>query len=311
IIGLRGILASSRKRVYKQLKESSPKLKEESSTNGIAAKNPWGSLSKNWGVTDFVEDDYLPKTTTEAVSNVKERLGFKTHEKEFPEENSNIIELSDESQSETSSEEENWCKRSKMPRMRMHADDEEEKIQKRKGKIRNMINHSGKIMDNDLRGKLTAKRRLPPVYHEAIQVVVTNPKAVQSNFTNVNLTEDEDEDVHEVVVQQENDGNEEEEGEIIDDSGSDSKEEYEEEEEEEIEEIEVGDDSASESVHVSSDSSVSEKEVQGPKGSVIKVVQHRPKLASTVSTVWSRLNHSKIDRNDNSQERYDLYICIV
>jgi hypothetical protein len=45
-------------------------------------------------------------------------------------------------------------------------------------------------MDNDLRGKLTAKRRgLPPVYPEAIQVVVTNPKAVQDNLTNVNITE--------------------------------------------------------------------------------------------------------------------------
>jgi hypothetical protein len=138
-LGLKGILTSSRKRLHKQFKESSPKLKEEPNTNGIAAKNPWGSLSKNWGVTDFVEDDYLPKTVVEPVSNVKERLGFKTHEKDDTEDKSNIIELSDESQSETSSEEEDWCKRSKMPRMRMHADDEEEKIQKRKGKIRNMV----------------------------------------------------------------------------------------------------------------------------------------------------------------------------
>lgn len=76
-----------------------------------------------------------------------------------------------------------------------------------------------KIEGNDLRGKLVARRRLPPVQHEsrklpvhpevrrlpivqndlrrlppiqheAIQVVVTNPKAaVQSNFRDLNVTE--------------------------------------------------------------------------------------------------------------------------
>lgn len=39
------------------------------------------------------------------------------------------------------------------------------------------------------------------------------------------------------------------------------------------------------------------KEVQGPKGSVIKVVQHKPRLASTV---WARLNHVKSEVTDNS-----------
>jgi hypothetical protein len=103
--------------------------------------------------------------------------------------------------------------------------------------------------------------------------------------------------VQEVIVQQEDDN---EEGEIVD-SGSDSKEDYADEEKEEIEDEELEE---SELDHDSSESSVSEKEVQGLKGSVIKVVQHKPKLASTVSTVWSRLNHSNIDRNDNSsQER--------
>lgn len=114
-------------------------MKKEPGTNGIAAKNPWGSLSKNWGRTDFVEDDYLPKMPVEPVSNVKKRLGFKHSDREGKsEKDGNIIELSD-SESESSSEEENWCKRSKMPRMRMHADDEEANMQKRKGKIRNLV----------------------------------------------------------------------------------------------------------------------------------------------------------------------------
>lgn len=119
--------------------------KKEPGTNGIANKNPWGLLSENWGVTDFVEDDYLPKHPpplphVEPVSNVRERLGFKPPRKRREiEESEPDVELSEESESESSSDEENWCKRSKIPRMRMHADDEEEKIQKRKGKIRTMV----------------------------------------------------------------------------------------------------------------------------------------------------------------------------
>ena len=47
------------------------------------------------------------------------------------------------------------------------------------------------VKGSDLRGRLTARRRLPrPVIREEIQVVVTNPKAVRSgNFRNVNVTE--------------------------------------------------------------------------------------------------------------------------
>lgn len=149
---LRGILRNSRKRLHKSVTESSPIVKKEPNTNGIAAKNPWGFLSENWGVTDFVEDDYLhnvpPPPSVEPTSRVKDRLGFRPlkerRDLEVEERDSNIIELSDsqsaESESESeSSDEENWCTRSKMPRMRMHADDEEEKLQKRKGKIRSMV----------------------------------------------------------------------------------------------------------------------------------------------------------------------------
>ena len=58
-----------------------------------------------------------------------------------------------------------------------------------------------------------------------------------------------------------------------------------EEEEEEKEEEEEGE------VESDEDSEVSEKEVRGPKGSVIKVVANKPRVASTV---WTRLNHTSV-----------------
>lgn len=38
------------------------------------------------------------------------------------------------------------------------------------------------------------------------------------------------------------------------------------------------------------------KEIQGPKGSVIKVVPPKPRIASTV---WARLNHAKTEISDS------------
>ncbi|KAJ8680043.1 hypothetical protein QAD02_015830 [Eretmocerus hayati] len=288
--GLRGILSTSRKRTHRQMRETSPDERMEGSANGIAAKNPWGALSKNWGMADFVEDDYLPKAppkemvpyrkerishSRERVPHVKERLGFRPQQYDSEREDSNVIELSDGSESESSSEEESWSRRSKMPRMRMHADDEEEKLQRRKGKIREMgfqqMHHSEHIMSrdvqgHDLRGKLIARRRLPPVEHEKIHVVVTNPKAIRSDFRDLSVTERETEE-------------EDDESEVSEDESDES-----------------------ESSDDTSDSSVSEKEIQGPKGSVIKVVQHKPKLASTVATVLTRVSQSRNKKDDRSSE---------
>ncbi|XP_058795664.1 nuclear cap-binding protein subunit 3-like [Phymastichus coffea] len=316
--GVKGILTTSRKRAYRQIKETSPTSNRESSLNGIAAKNPWGTLSKNWGRTDFVEREYVPKEIPRSNSNVKERLGYRRGEDDDDDDDDDdsdveeVIELSDDSESRSSSDE--WSKRSKMPRMRMHADDEEQNIQKRKGKIRKLTE---KIVTSDLRGRLTARRRLPPVDTEAIQVVVTNPKAIiKSDFSNIDVTEDEEEEDDDVqIVGSQDDDDEEEEGEILEESESDGKVEYEDddddeeqeqqEEEEEEEEEEVEDiRSKVQFEEESSDSSLSEKEVRGPKGSVIKVVQRKPKLASTVTTVWSRLNDSKNNRENSPESKY-------
>lgn len=90
----------------------------------------------------------------------------------------------------------------------------------------------------------------------------------------------------------------EEDGEIVEDDEGQEKEEGEwqesdEEEQEEEEEEEQDDDED----YSDDDSDKPAKEVQGPKGSVIKVVQHKPRVASTV---WARLNNVKSEVNDNS-----------
>lgn len=128
-VGLKGILTESRKRMYKQTKQNKRKSSTEDK-NQDQTKNPWGALSETWGLNDIVEDDFLPKNgVKDQGRSVKERLG------KFTEKDTTQVEESDEASSNSDSDD-NWCKRSKIPRMRMHADDEEEKVQKRRAKLR-------------------------------------------------------------------------------------------------------------------------------------------------------------------------------
>lgn len=166
--------------------------------------------------------------------------------------------------------------------------------------ILNNLNNSG-----DLRSKLERSKTKTP-YREPIQVVVTNTNATNSKRDNSGIfrqqghqivkeiqssereegewQESEDEDSHEEEEAKEeqrhglmNAGEEREEGE-------------EEENEEEGEHREDEDDSGED------DSDMLAKEIQGPKGSVIKVVPPKPRIASTV---WARLNHAKSEASDS------------
>ncbi|XP_071557984.1 uncharacterized protein [Temnothorax nylanderi] len=291
--GVKGILTESRKRMYKQTKQNKRRLSIEDKDQD-QTKNPWGALSETWGLNDVVEDDFLPKNGVKDVKDqgrsIKERLGLK-----YPEKDTIQAEESGEASSSSDSDE-NWYKRSKIPRMRMHADDEEEKM------ILNNLNNSG-----DLRSKL-GKPKTKTQYREPIQVVVTNTNATNSKRDNSGIIrqqghqivkevqssereegewqESEDEDVHE-----EEDNEEQRHGQRGLMNAEEEREEGEEEEDEEEGEHKEDEEDSSEE-----GSDVPAKEIQGPKGSVIKVVPPKPRIASTV---WARLNNTKSEASDS------------
>ncbi|KAG5322214.1 NCBP3 protein, partial [Pseudoatta argentina] len=293
--GLKGILTESRKRMYKQIKQKRKSL-DEDQTNQDQTKNPWGALSETWGLNDVVEDDFRPRNgVKDQGRSIKERLGLKYPEKDVvkPEE-------SGEASSSDSDSDESWCKRSKIPRMRMHADDEEEKVQKRRAKLRvqmilNNLNNSG-----DLRSKL-GKPKAKMQYREPIQVVVTNTNAINSKRDNSGIIRQQShqnvKEIHSMEREEgewqesEEDGHEEEDKEEQRLGQMNSEEEREEGEEQEDEEGEHNEDEED-----SSEEDVLAKEIQGPKGSVIKVVPPKPRIASTV---WARLNHAKSEASDS------------
>lgn len=98
-----------------------------------STKNPWGDLCRSWGVYDHQEifhrkfiksynnDNYDEEEPPQRIMIKNEKLA-KRLGKRF-----NNADDEDSSSSETE-----WKKKPKAPRMRMHADDEESKIQKTK-----------------------------------------------------------------------------------------------------------------------------------------------------------------------------------
>lgn len=135
-IGFKETPTESRKRTYKQIWQNKHKLSTEDKDQN-QTKNPWGALSETWGLNDVVEDDFLPRNNrVDGQSHgrsIKDRLGIKSLNKDTTQ----TVESTEVGSSSDS--EENWCKRSKVLRMRMHADDEEEKQQKRRAKLRYQV----------------------------------------------------------------------------------------------------------------------------------------------------------------------------
>ena len=94
------------------------------------SKNPWGDLCRTWGVNDNLEEDFIQKYhVRDNFSSIKERLGLKNQQIKM-----RPLSSESDSESEIDSEKE-WYKKNKVLRMRMHADDEEEKVQRRPSQL--------------------------------------------------------------------------------------------------------------------------------------------------------------------------------
>lgn len=157
--------------------------------------------------------------------------------------------------------------------------------------VLNNLNNSG-----DLRSKLR-RPKTKTQFRDPIQVVVTNTNLAKSKHDNSGVIQQNYQKETQLSEKEEGEWQE---SEDEDNQVEESKKEQNygqyalmEEEEQEEEEEEEGEHKEDEE---DSDSNVLAKEVQGPKGSVIKVVPPKPRIASTV---WARLNHTKSDTSDS------------
>lgn len=164
--------------------------------------------------------------------------------------------------------------------------------------ILNNLNNSG-----DLRSKL-GRSKTKTQYREPIQVVVTNMNATNSKRDNSEVIRQQS---HQIVKEIQSSEKEEGEWQESEEDGHEEEEDKEEqrhdqrglinvEEEREEGEEEEGEHKEDEEDSGEEDSDILAKEIQGPKGSVIKVVPPKPRIASTV---WARLNHMKSEASDS------------
>ncbi|KAK0096599.1 hypothetical protein PV326_005033 [Microctonus aethiopoides] len=309
--GMKGILTDSRKRMYKQTRSNKKRQISETDNinNSKRMKNPWGTLSETWGANDSVENDFVRRTRPNDNRNdvipergsIKDRLGMKNPSKE--------VVINDDSECEESSDSDSdseWNKRSKVLRMRMHADDEEEKVQKKR--LKQLTKKIQKEMSSapDLRSRLG--RSKPQIYHDPIQVIVTNtPERYRNTKQEIIEENDEGDEVDEIVTRTfEIEEEEKEEGEWEEEDTSNVQDVTVDEVTDQQQDQQIDDEDQGEEEESSNDSSsdISEKEIQGPQGSVIKVIPRvKPRVASTV---WARLNQNAQNRDSSKSDRRDL-----
>lgn len=144
--GLKGIITDGRKQQFKGIFDRNREIQD----NG---KNPWGGLAENWDNDTHREIEYenplaIPDNKPELKkSGLLERLGFKrAHDPEKDE------------------EPEKERKKVKIPRMKMYADEEEQKI-KRKKQLMAIKSTKPVTQERDLRnilGVSGVRRRLKP-----------------------------------------------------------------------------------------------------------------------------------------------------
>lgn len=157
--------------------------------------------------------------------------------------------------------------------------------------VLNNLNNSG-----DLRSRL-GKPKTKTQFRDPIQVVVTNTNVTRPKRDKSEAMRDYQKDLQASEREEgewqdsEDENNQEDENEEEQKHARVLIEEYDEEEREEEGEQKEDEENSDEE-----DNDVLAKEVQGPKGSVIKVVPPKPRIASTV---WARLNNVKSEINDS------------
>lgn len=117
--GMRGIITESRRQKSKSIFDRNREIKQNTIPDN--GKNPWGALAEQWEEDEHFSEQNEPevtfKPTSKMNSNILKRLGSK---RPSMHEDGNEIDINSED------------KKVKIPRMRMYADEEEEKIKRKK-----------------------------------------------------------------------------------------------------------------------------------------------------------------------------------
>lgn len=117
--GMKGIITESRRQKSRSIFDRNHEIKQNSLPDD--GKNPWGALAEQWEEDEHFSEQSKPevtfKPTSKMNSNILKRLGSKRPSKDV--DGDEVNKMSEE-------------KKVKIPRMKMYADEEEEKIKRKK-----------------------------------------------------------------------------------------------------------------------------------------------------------------------------------
>lgn len=125
--GIKGLISQSKKLRMKAVNHPDVDTEDLDEPETIESGNPWGSLAKNW---NFDVREHVPEISTNVPSHSKpsksilDRLGSTNKRVHVASVNDDV---DDEKESD---KEEIVAKKSKVPRMRMYADEEEARVEK-------------------------------------------------------------------------------------------------------------------------------------------------------------------------------------
>lgn len=150
-LGTKMLISENKKKELRGIFERNKELNNE--------KNPWGRIAKNWDKdVKFREPEREPELVIETVStSLQERLGRKKSQET---ENDLVIEELDEADNGKGTKQ-----KGRIPRMRMYADEEEEKL-RRKKLLKTLKHHTERLTQKplettDLRNVLRLSNKVP------------------------------------------------------------------------------------------------------------------------------------------------------
>ncbi|KAJ9586285.1 hypothetical protein L9F63_020079 [Diploptera punctata] len=146
--GIKGIITQSRKRRY-QRQEFNTKVFDDDqgdirdfSETPDDGKNPWGNLAKSWSRLDKNRSSRTRPEKNHIEKSPPRRAPIIQHEADEQKSTSVLNRIGPTVQSDSEdtslsaeSDEDDWTKRSKVPRMRMYADEEQVRIERRKAQV--------------------------------------------------------------------------------------------------------------------------------------------------------------------------------
>lgn len=127
--GLKGLISESRRKKFKGIFDRNKEITKKAVVEDN--KNPWGDLAENWDLDEQFSERVYEPVNNKNVPSTRSVVNYSSEKPDVMKRLGAKRSLGSDNES-SGSQEEHAKKKSKVPRMRMYADEEEEKLKRKK-----------------------------------------------------------------------------------------------------------------------------------------------------------------------------------